>query len=87
MTNAIERESVSAPAGALSPAVDLVLDESGQLGSGAGFSMGDEARRVLLRQPVRRGLLRLVALVVNRGAIRRPQGLPADHWHAWLPRR
>ena len=35
---------------------------------------------------VQRGLLRAVALVVDRGAIRRPLGLPADGLHARLPK-
>jgi len=40
-------------------------------------------------RPVQRGLLRAVALVVDRGAVRRPDrriGLPADGLHARLPR-
>jgi hypothetical protein len=41
---------------------------------------------VLLHQAVQRGLLRAVALVVNRGAIGRPLGLPADGLHARLPK-
>ena len=36
----------------------------------------------VLHQVAQRGLLRAVALVVNRCAIRRPLGLPADGWHA-----
>ena len=71
---------------ALEEGVELVLDEPRQLGSGAGLGVGDEAGRVLLHQAVQRGLLRAVALVVDRGAIRRPLGLPADGLHARLPR-
>jgi hypothetical protein len=41
---------------------------------------------VLLHQAVQRGLFRAVALVVDRGAIRSPLGLPADGLHARLPR-
>jgi len=41
---------------------------------------------MLLHQAVQRGLLRPVALVVDRGATRRPLGLPADGLHARLPR-
>jgi hypothetical protein len=71
---------------ALEEGVELVLDEPRQLGPGAGFGVGDEAGRVLLHQAVQRGLLRAVALVVDRGAIGRPLGLPADGLHATLPR-
>jgi hypothetical protein len=52
--------------------VGLVLDEPRQVGAGAGLGMGDEAIGVLLRQALQRGLLRSVALTVNRGAIGRP---------------
>lgn len=41
---------------------------------------------MLLHQALKRGLLRPVALVMNRGAIRRPLGLPADGLHAKLPK-
>ncbi len=71
---------------ALEEGVELVLDESGQRRSCAGLGVGDEAGRVLLHQAVQRGLLGAVALVVDRGAIRRPLGLPADGLHARLPR-
>ena len=46
----------------------------------------DAAGRVLLHQAAQRGLLRPVALEVDRGAISRPVELPADGLHAWLPR-
>ena len=42
--------------------------------------------RVLLHQAVQRGLLGAVAFVVERGAIGRPLGLPADGLHARLPK-
>ncbi len=71
---------------ALEEGVELVLDEPRQLGPGAGLGVGDEAGRMLLHQAVQRGLLRAVALVVDRGAIRRPLGLPADGLHARLPK-
>ena len=71
---------------ALEEGVELVLDELRQLGTGAGFGLRDEAGRVLLHQAVQRGLLGAVALVVDRGAIRRPLGLPADGLHVRLPR-
>jgi len=40
---------------------------------------------MLLRQAVQGGLLGAVALVVERCAIRRPLGLPADSLHDGLP--
>jgi hypothetical protein len=46
--------------------------------------VGDEAGRVLLHQAVQRGLLGAVAFVVERGAIRRPLGLPANGLHDGL---
>jgi hypothetical protein len=72
---------------ALEEGVELVLDEAGQLGTRACFGVGDEAGYVLLHQVVQRGLLRAVALVMDRGAIRRPLGLPADGLHDGLPVR
>jgi hypothetical protein len=66
--------------------VELVLDEPRQLGAGAGFGVGDEAGRALLHQAVQRGLLRSMALVMDRGAIGRPLRLPADSLHEGLPR-
>ena len=74
---------------ALEEGVELVFDEARQRRSGAGFGMRDEVGRVLLHQAVQRGLLGAVALVVKRGAIRRPDrrlGLPANGVHAGLPR-
>jgi hypothetical protein len=47
--------------------------------------LGEEGRGVLLHQAVQRGLFRAVALVVDRGAIGRPPGLPADGLHDGLP--
>lgn len=70
---------------ALKEGVELGLDEQGQVGTRAGLGMGDEAGRVMLHQAVQRGLLRAVRLVVKRGAIRRPLGLPANGLHARLP--
>ena len=66
--------------------IELVLDEQGQRRSDAGLGMRDEASRALLHQAVQRGLLGAVALVVKRGAIRRPLGLPASGLHDGLPR-
>jgi hypothetical protein len=70
---------------ALEEGVELVLDESRQFGSGAGLGVSDEAGRVLLHQAVQRGLLWAVAFVVQRGAVRRPLGLPAGGVHDGLP--
>ncbi|HEY6356491.1 MAG TPA: hypothetical protein VIY30_18560 [Burkholderiaceae bacterium] len=66
--------------------VELILDEPRQLAAGAGLGLRDEAGRMLLHQAVQRGLFGAVAFVVERGAIRRPLGLPADGLHDGLPR-
>ncbi|HMO45435.1 MAG TPA: hypothetical protein PKB14_05395 [Rubrivivax sp.] len=66
---------------------ELVFDEPGQLGTGAGLGVRDEAGRMLLHQAIQRGLLGAMAFVVERGAIGRPLGLPADGLHDGLPRR
>ena len=58
--------------------VELVIDEPGQFGAGAGFSVRDEIGRVLLHQAIQRGLLGAVALVVDRGTVQRHPGLPAS---------
>lgn len=55
-------------------AVELVLDKSGQLGPSVGFGVRDEAGRMLLHQAVQRSLLWAGALLVARGAVRRPFG-------------
>jgi hypothetical protein len=57
-----------------------------QVGAGGGFGLGEEGGGVLLHQAVQRGLFRAVALVVDRGAIGRPLGLPVDGLHDGLPR-
>lgn len=66
--------------------VELVLDELRQVGAGCRLGLLEEGRGVLLHQAVQRGLLGAVALGVDRDAIRRPLGLPADGLHAMLPR-
>jgi len=66
--------------------VELVLDELRQVGPGGHLCLGDEGGGVLLHQAVQRGQFRAVTLVVDRGAIRRPLGLPADGLHAKLPK-
>lgn len=73
---------------ALKEGVELVLDDSRQLGAGAGLGVRYEAGRVLLHQAVQRGLLGAVAFVVERGAVRRRpprKGLPAGGMHDGLP--
>ena len=71
---------------ALEERVVLVLDELRQIGACSVFGLRDEGRGVLLHQAVQRGLFRAASLVVDRGAIRRPLGLPADGLHARLPK-
>jgi hypothetical protein len=71
---------------ALEQGFELVLDKPWQFGTGAGLGVRDESNGVLLNQAVQRGLLRSVALVVERGAIGRPLGLPAYGLHARLPK-
>ena len=56
------------------------------LSPGGRLCLGDEGRGVLLHQAVQRGLFRAVALVVDRGAIRRPLGLLHRGLHEGLPR-
>ena len=60
-----------------------------QLGASGGLCLLEEGGRMLLHQAIQRGLLRAVALAVDRGADRRPDrriGLPANGLHARLPR-
>jgi hypothetical protein len=64
----------------------LGLDDLGQLTADAGLGVGDEAGSGLLHQALPRGLLGVVTFVVDRGAVRRPLGLPAEGWRARLPR-
>jgi hypothetical protein len=71
---------------ALEEGVELVLDKLGQAGTGSSLDMSEEGLGGLLHQAVQRGLLRAVTLVVDRGAIGRPLGLPADGLHALPPR-
>jgi hypothetical protein len=77
-------ESVGKDA-AFEEGVEFVLDEARQFGAGAGLGVGDETGRVLLHQAVQRGLLGAVALVVERGAVRRPLGLLRRGLHDGLP--
>jgi hypothetical protein len=63
---------------ALKQGVELVFDEARQCQSGASVGVHDEARRVLLHQEAKPGLLGAVPLVVDWGTIWRPLGLPAS---------
>jgi hypothetical protein len=63
-----------------------ILDELRQVGAGSVFGLGEEGHGVFLHQAVQRCLFRAVALEMDRGAIRRPLGRPADGLHAWLRR-
>ena len=71
---------------ALEEGVELVLNKLRQIRSCGSLSLGEEGRGVLLHQAVKRGLFRAVALVVDRGAIRRPLGLLHRGLHARLPK-
>jgi hypothetical protein len=71
---------------ALQESVELILHELWQVGSGSRLGLREEGRGVLLQQAVQRIPFRAVALVVNRGAIRRPLGLPINGLNARLPR-
>ena len=68
---------------ALEEGVELILDESRQLGSGVGLGVGDEAGCVLLHQTVQRGLLGAVTLIVDGGTLRY-QGGSTGGLHALL---
>ena len=67
--------------------VELVPHELRQVGSGGRLYFGEEGRGVLLHPGVQRCLLGALTLVVNRGAIRHPAGLPTDGLHALLTSR
>ena len=69
---------------ALEECIELVFDEGRQARTCGGLHVGEECLGVLLDQPVQRGLLGPMALVVDRGTIRRPVGLPTDGLHAPL---
>jgi hypothetical protein len=64
--------------------VELVFDELRQVCAGRVFGLSEERRGVLLHKAVQRGLFRAVAFLVDRGAVRRPPGLPADGLRARL---
>lgn len=66
---------------------ELVFDEPGKFRSDAGLGTGDEAGRVLMHQAVQGGLLGSVTLAVERRAIGRPLGPPANDVHDGLPVR
>ena len=81
---AVQAQEAMRQDAALQEGVELVLHELRWVGTGRLFGLGEEGRSVLLHQAVQRGLLRAVALVVNRGAIRRPLGPPASGLQATL---
>jgi len=83
---AVQAQEAVGQDAALEEGVELVFDELRQVGAGSVLGLSEEGRRVLLHQAVQRGLFRAVALVVDRGAIQRPLGLPADGLHARLPK-
>ena len=85
MQATVQQPQRALPTAAFEEGVEPVLDELRQVG--AGLSLREEGRRVLLHQAVQRGLFRAVAFAVDRGAIRRPLGLPASGLHKGLPRR
>ncbi len=62
--------------GALKEGVDFDLDAPGQLITGAGHAVVDEAGRTLLHQSVQHVSFGAVAFVVERVLIRRPLGQP-----------
>ena len=69
--------------------VKFVFDELRPAGTRCRLSLLEEGGGVLLYLAVRRGLLWAVALIVNRGAVRRPDrriGLPANGLRASVPR-
>ena len=63
-------------------------DIVGAAGPGEGncLGLGDVTCRLPLPMAAQRGLFRAVAIVVDRGAIRRTLGLPADGLHDGLPK-
>jgi hypothetical protein len=71
---------------ALEEGIELIPHKLRQVGAGCCLSLLEESGGVLLHQAVQRGLHRWVVLVVDRGAVRRPLGLPANGLPARLPR-
>ena len=66
--------------------LELVRDERRQVGADSVFGLGEEGRGMLLNQAVPRGLRWAVAVVINRGAARRPLGLLQRGLHAPFPK-
>ena len=83
---AVQTQETLGQDAALQESVELVLHELRQVGTGSVFGLGEEGRGVLLHQAVQRGLFRAVAIVVDKGAIRRPLGLLHRGLHAGLPK-
>ena len=63
---ALQSQETAGQDAALKQRLELVLDEPGQLGAGAGIGVGDEGGCVMLHQTVQRGRLGAVAFVVCR---------------------
>ena len=57
-----------------------------QVGAGSLFGLGKEGCGMLQNQAVQRALLWAMAVVVDRGAIRRPLGLLHLGLHATIPK-
>jgi len=83
---AVQAQEAVGQDAAFEEGVEFVFDELRQVGASSVFGLGEEGRCVLLHQSVQRGLFRAVAIVVDRGAIRSPLGLPADGLHDGLPK-
>ena len=71
---------------ALEEGAELVPHKLRQVGARCGLSLLEEGRGVLLHKAIPHGLLRAVALVVDRGAIRCAVGSPVDGLHTRLTR-
>ena len=74
---AVQAQETVGQDAALPEGVELVLHQLRQVGTGSAYGLGEEGCGVLLQQAVQRGMLRTTALVVDKGAIRPPLGLPA----------
>ena len=72
---------------AIEEGMELVLHELRQVGSGDNFGLRKERGGVLLHQALQLGLLRAVALIVDRGEVGRLAGLLHRGLHALLTSR
>ena len=82
--SAPQPEKVVGQDAALKVGVELVFDESRELGASAGLGVGDEAGCVLVHQAVQRSLLWAVAFVAEWGATGRPLGPLRGGFHDGL---